>query len=275
MKKRLQINSGILEFLILIFLALTMMLYLNGCSAEALKLAREKAAPENAAYWRIDRVESAVKQENGDISVCVGLSGPDEDAKPELNTLTLPLSILSGDTDALKKLELRPGKRVFDSTIHYWYPYWYPIEKTRRGCKTADADTSSSTSVLTVQNISVNHKNRNQLYTLLDNLNKDQPLKERVFEVRFAFAEREAEKETDTANSEIRDNGADDYGDVLLIYWPARIGQQEIQPIAITGVYEDNSTYLYYLLVPVAFVGDVAVITAVIALRISLESMRY
>ena len=49
-----------------------------------------------------------------------------------------------------------------------------------------------------------------------------------------------------------------------LMYWSTQIDSRSYRPIIITGVYEDNSTNLYYLLVPPAFVGDVVVVTAFI-----------
>ena len=272
MKKRLQIDSGILEFLVLILLAMTMIFYLNGCTAEALQLAKDKASPENVDYWKIKSVESAVKQGNGEISVCVELSGRGEKTEPKLNTITLPLSGLSGNPDAIERLGLRPGERFFDNTIGYWFPYWYPMEKTRRGCKSVVPGTSSSISVLPVGNISVNNQNRYQLYTLLANLNKTQPFKERIYEVRFISDETDTEKEEETAKDEAPHDGAEGGNDILFIYWPSQTGLQNIQPILITGVYEDNSTRLYYLLVPLAFTGEVVAVTAVVATYIVVRS---
>ena len=74
MKKRLLINSSIIEFFILIVLAMTSLLYLNGCTEKALQLAKDKASPENVEFWEIKSIVSAVKHENDDISICVGLN---------------------------------------------------------------------------------------------------------------------------------------------------------------------------------------------------------
>jgi hypothetical protein len=99
-KKILQINSSIFEFFILIFLVLASVLYLNGCTLtpKALQLANEKAAPQYE-YWNIKRIESAVKQENGDVSLCVELNNAGEIEEPKLNTITIPLAILNGETN--------------------------------------------------------------------------------------------------------------------------------------------------------------------------------
>lgn len=154
MKKRLPIDSSILEFFILIFLAMTSLFYLNGCTNKALQIAKDKASPENTEHWKIKSVVSAVKHENGDISVCVELNDPGETGEPELNTISFSLSSLSGDTDAIERLRLRPKDCFFDNAPCYWYP----IAKTKRGCESVDLGISSSTSVLPIENISVNKK---------------------------------------------------------------------------------------------------------------------
>jgi len=48
------------------------------------------------------------------------------------------------------------------------------------------------------------------------------------------------------------------YSDVLLIYWPSEMDQDSVQPLGIAGGYEseDESTSLYYLLVPPAVMLD-------------------
>ena len=260
MKKRLPINSSILEFLVLTLLAMASIFYLNGCTAKALQLAKDKASPENAEHWKIKTVVSAFKQEKGDVSVCVELNESGETGKPKLDTITLPLSSLSEDTDATKRLKLRSAECYFDNATCYWYP----IEKTRRGCKSFDIGTQSSAFALPVENISVNNKSRHQLYSLLDNLNKNQPITEKIYAVSIVSDEANTNGETDGADDEIVENRAKRSKDISLIFWPARTDQQRIRPIIITGVYEDNSTGLYYLMVPFAFAGDVVAVTVAV-----------
>jgi hypothetical protein len=252
------IDSSIREFLILIFLAMVSIFYFNGCTAKALQIAKHQASPQNEEHWKIKSVVSAAKQENGDISVCVELSESGEPGKPKLDTIILPLSVLSGDTDAIDRLSLRPSECFFGNAACYWYP----IEKTQNGCEPVSPSTSSSTSVLPIENINLNNKNRHQLLNLLINFNKIQPIKERIYEVSFVFGEEDTKIETDTDNDESMDNSSKGSKDIALVYWPAQIGQQDMQSIILTGVYDDNSTDLYYLMVPVAFVGDVVAFTA-------------
>ena len=111
MNKRLQINKSIFEFIILIFLLLASLLYLNGCTLtpKALQLANEKAEPRYE-YWNIKRIESAVKQENGNVSLCVELKNAGEIVEPELNTLTIPLAILNGEANQHERYAFNPGE---------------------------------------------------------------------------------------------------------------------------------------------------------------------
>jgi hypothetical protein len=110
-KKRLQIESSIIEFFILIILAMTSLLYLNGCTDKVLQVAKDKASPENVEFREIKSIVSAVKDENDDISVCVSLN---ESGESKLYTISLSLPSLSGNTDAIEKLGLRPEECLFN-----------------------------------------------------------------------------------------------------------------------------------------------------------------
>lgn len=258
MKKIRPINSSIFEFFILILLALVSLFYFSSCTTKALQLAKEKASPENATYWKIKSVVSAIKKENGDVSVCVDLKESAESADPKLNTLTLPLSILRGDSFAVKRFGLHSGDCSFDNETCYWYP----IEKAKPGCESVGPGALSSASVLPVENIQVHDKSRHQLYTLLHDLNEGQPMTEKIYAVRFVYDAEDTKEEKDTLDDEVQNNNAKESKEIFLTYWPAGIGQQDLQPISLAGAYEDNSTVIYYLIVPLAFVGDVAAVTA-------------
>ena len=262
MKKRLPIDSSIIEFFILIILAMTSLLYLNGCTGKALQVAEDRASSENAEFWEIKSIISAVKHENDDISVCVDLNESGDTGEPQLYTLSLSIPGLTGDMDAIEKLRLRPEECLSDNTPCYWYP----IEKTKRGCKSADITISSSVFVLPIENINVNKKSRRRLYNLLIEFNKTRPVKERIFEVGFEIDQEDSGKDADI--DEVWDNTTEGIKKTALIYWPAQIDNKGNQPIIISGVYEDNKTYLYYLMVPIALAGDVALTAAYLALCI-------
>jgi hypothetical protein len=105
---------------------------------------------------------------------------------------------------------------------------------------------------------------------LLIDFNKNQPVEERIFEVSFVFDGKNTEKDADVNHDEVPDNGNEGSKEISLIYSPAQIDRQGIQPIIVSGVYEDNSTDIYYLFVPLAVAGDVVLELSVIAARLSL-----
>lgn len=211
------------------------LLYMNGCTftPKALQLANEKAAPKYE-YWNITKIESVVKQENGDISLCVELNRIDEIEKPKLNTLTIPLSVLNGEANQPVRHGFYPG----DCPSRC---YWYPIEKVEKGCDKITPENASSKSILPMERLTV--YSQDQLYEFIDSHNENPNIAEKIFEV-----------------SHVSSNTAE-------IYWFAQIDQQRTSPISIAGVYEDTSTNLYYLTVPPAIIGDAIVVvvgTAVI-----------
>lgn len=236
MKKRLQIDSSIFEFLILIFLAITSLFYLNGCTLtpKALQLANEKAAPQYE-YWNIKRVVSAVKQENGDVSLCVELNNTGEIAESKKNTMTIPLAILNGEANQHKRHGFSPGECPTPC-------YWYPIEKVENGCDKITPENLSTKSVLPIEKLTIH--SQDQFYDFLNFYNRNQISPDKMFEVN------------------------DPSTGISTIYWFVQIDKQKTMLNSISGVYEDKSTKLYYLAVPPAMVGDViiGVVVAVVVI---------
>jgi hypothetical protein len=214
--------------------------YLNGCTItpKALQLAKEKASP-HYEYWNIKSVVSAVKKENGDISFCVELNNTGENEEPKLNTITIPLATLTGETNQHERLGLHPGECPLSNSLCYWYP----IEKVENGCDKITPEKLSKKSILLIEKLTVD--SQDQLSDLLNSHNKNQKIPDKIYEVSYVSK------------------------DISLIYWSARIDQKRIQPLSIAGVYEDKSTNLYYLTVPPAFVGDVIIVVTVVAVVIA------
>jgi hypothetical protein len=240
-KKRLQINSSIFEFFIRFFLLLASLLYLNGCTLtpKALQLANEKAAPQYE-YWNIKRIESVVKQENGDVSLCVELNNAGEIEEPKLNTITIPLAILNGEANQHERHGFYPGECPL-------LCYWYPIEKVENGCDKNTPENLSTKSILPIEKLTI--YSQDQLYEFINSYNENQKIPDKIFEVKYVSR------------------------DISEIYWFAQIDQQRTSPISIAGVYDDKSTKLYYLTVPPAILGDgiiVVVGTAVVITGIAL-----
>ena len=228
MKKRLRIDYSIFEFLILIFLAMASLIYLNGCTLtpKAIELANEKAAPQYE-YWNIKRLVSAVKQENGDVSLCVELNNAGEIEEPKSNTITIPLAILNGETNQHERHGFSPGECPIPC-------YWYPIEKVESGCDKIIPENLSTISILPIEKLTIH--SQDQFYDLLNSYNENPEIQDKIFELSYAST------------------------DISIIYLFGQTDQQRTLPNGIAGVYEDKSTNLYYLTVPPAMVGDAIIV---------------
>jgi hypothetical protein len=236
-KKRLQVSSSVFEFLILIFLLLASLLFLKGCTLtpKALQLANEKAAPQYE-YQNIKRLVSAVKQENGDVSLCVELNTADDIKESKLDTITIPFAILSGETDQHEKYGFYTGECPS-------LCYWYPIEKVENGCEKITSENLSTKSILLIEKLAID--SQNQLYDFINSYNENQKIPDKIFEVSHVSS------------------------DISEIYWFTRIDQQRTSPNSIAGVYEDKSTNLYYMTVAPAIVGDVIIVVVAAAVVIA------
>ena len=224
----------------LILFAAASLLYLNGCTARALQLAREKASPQNVEYRKIKRVVSGVKQKNGDISICVELEA-DNAAEQMLSTLILPHSVLTGNSNDGRRLKLLPAECPPGNTACYWYP----VEEIKSGCDKTAAGDSIRVHVIPVEKLPAESNNRD----LPDNSNGayyyNLQVPGKLYEAGDLF------------------NG------VSVIYSSGRLDQQGSRSILIGGIYEDKSTNLYYLTVPAAFVGDVIVVVTVVVIVVA------
>jgi hypothetical protein len=219
--------------IILSFLAIASLFSLSGCINKYwVELAEEKALPsQNCEYWKIQRVVSAIKHENSDISICVRLVNPDKTENPKLKTITLPFSELTGEIIAGTKLES-------SSSGCPLYSDWYPVEKSKTGCDKIDSNSVSTTTVIPIEKVDageldINYIGPNQLSELLNAHTKDQQITGKIYEVKNKSSKHALFPTSKHA---------------LFVYWPAQINQQAVQPIIIAGTYEDKSTYAYWLL---------------------------
>ena len=237
MKKGLHVNFSVFEFLILILLILASLLFLNGCTItpKAIELANEKAAPQYE-YRNIKRLVSAVKQENGDVSLCVELNNTGETEEPKLNTITIPRAILNGDANQHEKYRFLPGECPLPC-------YWYPTEKVENGCEKIAPENLSTKSIISIKKLAI--YSQDQLYDFINSYKINQKISNKIFEVSYVSR------------------------DISEIYWFAQIDQQRTSPNSIAGIYEDKSTNLYYMTVPAAIVGDVIIDVVVVAVVIA------
>jgi hypothetical protein len=236
-KKRLQVNFSVFEFLILILLILASLLFLNGCTItpKAIELANEKAAPQYE-YRNIKRLVSAVKHENDDVSLCIEINNTGETEEPKLSTITIPLAILNGEANQHQRYGFLLGECPS-------LCYWYPIEKVKSGCDKITSENLSTKSILPIEKLDI--YSQDQLYDFMNSYNEKEKIPDKMFEV------------------------SDVSRDSLEIYWFVRIDQQRTSPNSIAGVYEDKSTNLYYMTVPAAIVGDVVIVVVAAAVVIA------
>ena len=216
---------------------MTSLFYLNGCTLtpKAIELANEKAAPQYE-YWNFKRLVSAVKQENGDVSLCVELNNTSEIEESKTNTITIPLVILNGEVNQHESHGFYPGECPIPC-------YWYPIGKVENGCDKITPGNLSTKSVLPIEKLTIH--SQDQFYDLLNSYSENEKIPDKIFEVSYAST------------------------DISTIYWFVQIDQQRTVPNSIAGVYEDKSTNLYYLTVPPAVVGDVIIVVVAMAVVIA------
>lgn len=223
----MQINLIFQKVCLFIFLFVAMYC-IGGCaSGKVAEIADRKATPRfNCEYWKIQRVISAVKNENGNISICVRLVNPAKNENPKLKTITLPFSDTTKTITAGAKLEASFSGCPIEDDL-------YPNKKTKTGCDKIGAKNHPPTTVLAIEKLDIGHNDRDMLYDLLTADNKGQQVAEKIYEIRGKFSKH-----------------------VLLVYWPINTDQQSVQPIIIAGTYEDKSTGIYNLLVIPALVAD-------------------
>jgi hypothetical protein len=237
-------------FLVFIFI-------MSGCATTyTLDLADRKSSPSiSHTDLNISKVRSAVEQENGDILVCVELYEPHKTNKSECYAITLPSSSLLKKTLDMQTLGFREKKKVehpdrYTSTP-YIVNYFYSLDKAKNRCNKLEPKKFSADSILPIVKITLPEKDRYQLYNMLNGLKQIGSPKEKLYEVKFLKMEEDS-------NVEMDENGVTNYSDVLLIYWPSEMDQDSVQPLGIAGGYksEDESTKLYYLLIPPAVMLD-------------------
>ena len=82
-------------------------------------------------------------------------------------------------------------------------------------------------------------------------ISEEQPTKETVYEVTYVSKDYDDDEEKIPSKSK----------DIYLVYYPPQRDRENTQPIIIAGAEVYKSANLYYLLVPAAMFGDLAVLT--------------
>ena len=243
--------------LLCISMSLVFILIMSGCiTPHALDLAERKSSPAiTYTDWNLKKVWSAMEVENGDISLFVELYESDKMNNSECFEITLPNYSLIKETTDIKTLGFREKEIVGQSDRYapdpYIKNYLYPLAKAEKGCQKLESQNLPTDSALPIVKLRLPKNDSVQLYTLLNELKAHGSPKEKLYEVKFF-------KSKDDSSSEMNEYEGTKYADVLLIYRPSGVDQEIVQPIGIAGGYEseDESTSLYYLLVPPAVMID-------------------
>lgn len=209
------------------------------------------------SFKKIKRVKSAVKQENGDIEICVEFDDSSELGGSQSYIITLPFSSLNGPADLLTfgfRKEDRKGNIMYYSRygkVRSYIPddidyYVSPIVRAKKGCEKISSGSSTLESVLPVEKLTVDWEKIDQLSSVLNILNKENLYLERVYEVNFVLDEKGIAVEK--GNDETTDELAKGPQEIRLIYWPPQIAREgtymQTIPIGIAGGYdrEDQDT---------------------------------
>jgi hypothetical protein len=261
-QNRFKVNVTTSKFLkfICASLVIALQFYFSGCATPiAWKLAKKKASPANCSYLNITSVQSAVEQENGDISIYVDLEGSNG-TESSSYTFTLPISSLAGYPTDLERHGFRPCESSPIDT------YWYPIEKATRGYGAGIPADGSAGALLPIEKLSVPVKDKPQLYNIMSNLNREPEGKKRLYEVNFGEEPMEVGVYSyDQAADKMVFEQSKESREVILVYYPTEATRKVIKPLIIAGGYEDTSTNLYYYLaVPPAVAFDAALIAAAV-----------
>ena len=273
-KTELTIGTATPQSFKLLYISLTLVFIfiVSGCiTPYALDLAEEKSSPSvRYTDWNLKKIRSAVEQENGDISVFAELYESHKRNKSECYAITLPNSSMLKETTDLETLGFRGmlkettdlemvdfrGKEMVGHPDSYGPgpyidDYLYPLAKAKKGCQKLEPKKLPADSILPIVKVTLPEKDRYQLYNILNELKQQGSQKEKLYEVKFLTMEEDS-------SVEMNENEDTNYSDVLLIYWPSGMDQDSVQPLGIAGGYEseDESTKLYYLLIPPAVTLD-------------------
>lgn len=227
-------------------------------TASVMDYAKIKASPSNVTEFTIRKVHSASLHQTGDISILAELDNPNH-PKSGLYTMTVPHPPLTDNAEAIGSFGFRAE---YTPSVSGLTSYLYPMGRAKKfNGDILPNDTSNSTILIEALNLHRNEAER--LLESLGDLNRDRPGEEKVYVVNLL---------SDAAGKQLRedpgravDENSTVEKSVLLVYWPPLGSNSVPQPIAIAGAYEDESTNLYYLLVPPAAAFDALLIAATVA----------
>jgi len=225
----------------------------------AMDYARAKASPLNATEFTIGKVHSAEVHENSDISVIVELNHPTH-PKSGLYAIKVPHPFHVENADAIESF----GFRVkYTPSISGLPGYLYPMGKAKKVPEKRVQMKDSRSSPIQIEELTLYRDETERVVKLVGDLSRDAAGEKRIYTVNLlSDAIGKAAEEEPGKNAE---KNATIEKTILLVHLPPLGSNSHPQTIAITGAYEDESTNLYYLLVPPAVAVDAFLIALAIA----------
>jgi hypothetical protein len=236
-------------------------LCLGGCvTASVMEYAKDKASPSNVTAFAIAKVHSASVLENGDLSILAELDSPNH-PKSGLYTMTIPIHPHMEDDAAMESFGFRTE---YSPSFSGLTTYLFPLGKAKKFSGNMDQKNVRPNSSVLIEELNLHPDEAERLPELLGRLNRDPSGEQKVYVVNLlsGAAEKTGQEEADRATEE---RSTVEMG-ILLVNWLPPTSDGIPRPIGITGAYEDESTHLYYLLVPPAIAFDAFLIAlAVVA----------
>jgi hypothetical protein len=228
-------------------------------TSKAMDYAKSKASPSNVAEFTIGKVHSAKVHENRDISILLELDHPNH-PKSGLYTLTVPLPCLVGKADSIGSCGFR---EKYIASVSGLPSYLYPMGKAKKFSGDIVQMKDSSSSSMRIQALNLLPDEAERLLDLLRDVNGDSSGEEKIYVVNL-LSDAAAKALQEDPGRTVEEKAMIDKT-TLLVYWPLMSSSSLLQPIAIAGAFEDESTNLYYLLVPPAVACDSFLIALYVA----------
>ena len=219
MKRRFPTDRYNVRLFIIIFLVLISIFNLNGCLSKTLQPAKDDDTKETKEDLSINKIVSVFKRQNGDIYICVELNEKScETSDLKFVTITISPKNMIGGTYAIERRGAPSEVCLSDDTAELVLP----------GARTVG--------LIPFEKIRVEKMDGHQLYVLLDKLSQNQPESEMIFQVNFIPNAEDTKTEVDAVLDEVPKYMLEGPEDILLIYWPSRLMQEQdgIKPTVLS-----------------------------------------
>jgi hypothetical protein len=260
------------NFLLITLSTLIVALLCSGAcvTSSVIEYAKIKASPSNVTEFTIGKVHSAQVQENSDISVLVEFGHPTH-PKSGLYTITVPHPTKVENVDAMGSFGFR---EKYTPSVTDLPTYLYPMGKAKKVKEETVQMKDSPSSPVRIEEMNLHRDETERVLKLVGDMNKDPSGEPKNYTVNLLSGA--AEKASKDGSGETVEKTATIEKTILLVQLRAPSSSSDPQTIVIAGAYEDESTNLYYLLVPPAIALDARLIAlAIVAQGASSGSLSF